>query len=135
MRWYAYENVCVNGEDNIRHHANDTVALIKSEYTRVGNGYSAIFEFSFHIQTLSETSKHVWKLHGVTLLLGCWRANAYQPFHFMFSYGKLYALFHDTKSVTHIDNILFWQCPDIFSGPRKILSSLMPYGVSHTHLV
>ena len=27
MRWYAYENVCVNGEDNIRHHANDTVSF------------------------------------------------------------------------------------------------------------
>ena len=57
---------------------------------------------------------------GATLVVGCWRIarNRRQPSHFMFGFGKLFALLNDDHQPFHLDNVVFFQCPDHQVGPK-----------------
>ena len=128
LKWYAYENICLNGADSYRYRGG--AGEFEANLTRLGlddNVTPPYRSTPFDWKNFEKPGDQVFLLRGTTVIVGCWRIarDRLQPSHFMFAHGKLYALLNDDKEPFAIDHVLFFQCPDIFQGhPHDFFQSV-----------
>mmetsp|Transcript_11798 Transcript_11798/g.50849 ORF Transcript_11798/g.50849 Transcript_11798/m.50849 type:complete len:534 (-) Transcript_11798:100-1701(-) len=119
LSWFAYENVCMNGEDSIKYFETDDGGYL-ANVSRLGlSGVTQPYRSApFNKGRVGATD--LYYLRGTTLILGCWRVKRgrLQPSHFLFGYGKLYALINDGLNRLDVNHVVFFQCPDVFQGNR-----------------
>ena len=116
LHWHEYRNLCISDRDEFKCRPEDLDKmqndLARLNLTDVQLPYmtSAIDWTEFH-------SDNTYILPGKSLLIQCWRASATKsPSHFLFGYGKLFALINDDREIVHFDNVVFFQCPTPFVG-------------------
>jgi len=121
LEWFLYSHICIDGKDTWKfnsEYGNEFLSnLTKLKLDRVTPPYRSS-KLNFANMIDRDAAQSFYELLGKTLVLSCWRvaAERLQPAHFMFGYGKLFALIHDDGPPFHVDNVVFHQCPDPYRG-------------------
>ena len=113
LRWFKYSNICVNHKDHFKYNSKDNHTfrenLRQLNLAKVTKPYrSSALEV--------DINGIGYALKGKSVIVQCWRCPRRNPSHFMFAYGKLFALLHDELHSIPLDNVIFFQCPDPFTG-------------------
>ena len=116
LSWYRYTNICINGEDEYRYFSGNNNTF-EADLARLGlkSNITPPYQSSpFSWEDFLPKDTESFYLTGTTVILGCWRIkrDRPQPSHYMFGYGKLYALLNDENKPFHINHVIFHQCPD-----------------------
>ncbi len=116
LEWYEYRNMCINDQDTFRCREKDFSRMQKD----LGRLNLLNVQLPYRTSVINWTeflSNNTYILPGRSLFLQCWRASETRsPSHFLFGYGKLFALMNDDAGEEIFDNVVFFQCPTPFIG-------------------
>jgi len=116
LQWHRYRNFCISDKDEFRCRPEDFDKM-QNDLERLHLSTAQLPYRTSKIEWTEFHSKNTYLLVGETLLLQCWRASETKsPSHFLFGYGKLFALINDGLAARSFDNVVFFQCPTPFIG-------------------
>jgi len=120
LTWYQYTNICVNKDDYFKYTPESSSNVSQQLSSKNLDSVTVPYR-SIPLDVAVDDVGSVVLLEGVTILVQCWRSKRRpNPSHFMFAYGKLYALLNDGLPNMKADNVVFFQCADPFShGDEK----------------
>jgi hypothetical protein len=114
--WYEYRNLCINDQDTFRCRQED-FSRTQKDLERLNLSNVQLPYRTSAINWAEFQSSNTYILSGKSLLVQCWRASeTSSPSHFLFGYGKLFALINDDEGKERFDNVVFFQCPTPFIG-------------------
>jgi len=120
LKWFKYRNICTDGGDRFVHSLRDNFTFSSNlkELALPTSVFVGLPDPFFDSDP--DESRATYYLQGTSVFVSCWRMHKdrRQPSHFMFGYGKLFAMINDGLPHFFIDHVVFHQCPDAFSGHK-----------------
>ena len=108
--WFLHENVCVDGENNVKYLPSSAAQFMENASSLLLNMASGpLLPAELSLDSLPVDGK-IRVLHGKTIMVHCWRSPGHNPVHFIFGYGALYSAFVAEESTRPFDHV-FHQCP------------------------